>query len=79
VTFRAVADMVVARAGRPVEIAPSPRQNPPTHRHFDTTNLLRAFPGARFKPLDEGLAATLANVRASEKAARQQEVNLPHG
>jgi UDP-glucose 4-epimerase len=68
VTFRAVADMIAARAGRPVEIAPSPRQNPATHRHFDTTNLLRAFPGARFKPLDEGLAATLAKMRAEAGA-----------
>jgi UDP-glucose 4-epimerase len=68
VTFRAVADMVPARAGRPVEVAPPPRQNPATHRHFDTTNLLRAFPGARFKPLDEGLAATLAKMRAEAGA-----------
>jgi UDP-glucose 4-epimerase len=62
-TFRAVADLIAAVAGRPVEIAPSPRQNPATHRHFDTTNLLRAFPGVRFKPLEEGLATTLADAR----------------
>jgi nucleoside-diphosphate-sugar epimerase len=68
VTFRAVAEMVAARAGRPVEIAPSARQNPATHRHFDTTDLLRAFPGASFKPLDEGLSATLANMRAESGA-----------
>jgi nucleoside-diphosphate-sugar epimerase len=63
-TFRAVADMIAAHAGRPVEIAPSPRQNPATHRHFDGTDLLRAFPGLRCKPLEEGLAATLADLRA---------------
>ncbi|MGA7488241.1 MAG: NAD(P)-dependent oxidoreductase [Xanthobacteraceae bacterium] len=67
-TFRAVAETIAARAGRPVEIAPSPRQNPATHRHFDVTHLLRAFPGARFRPLDEGLAATLANMRAKAGA-----------
>ena len=68
VTFRAVAEMVAARAGRRVEIAPSARQNPATYRHFDTTNLLRAFPNARFKPLDDGLAATLADMRAEAGA-----------
>jgi UDP-glucose 4-epimerase len=63
-TFRTVAEMVSARARRSVEIAPSPRQNPATHRHFDTTNLLRAFPETRFKSLDDGLATTLADMRA---------------
>ena len=62
-TFRAVAEMIAATAPRPVEIAPSPRQNPVTHRHFDTTNLLRAFPGMHFKPFAEGLSAMLAGVR----------------
>jgi UDP-glucose 4-epimerase len=63
-TFRAVADLIAAQAGKPVEIAPSARQNPVTHRHFDTASLLRAFPGMRFKPLAEGLSATLAEARA---------------
>lgn len=63
-TFRAIADMIAAHAGRTVEIVPSPRQSPVTHRHFDTGDLLRAFPGLRFKPLEEGLAATLADARA---------------
>lgn len=63
-TFRTVAEMIAARAGRPVEIAPSPRQNPVTHRHFDVTDLLRAFPDARFVPLADGLAKTLADMRA---------------
>jgi nucleoside-diphosphate-sugar epimerase len=67
-TFRAVAGMIAARTGRPVEIAPSARQNPETHRHFDITNLLIAFPGMRFKPLDEGLATTLADMRAHASA-----------
>jgi UDP-glucose 4-epimerase len=62
--FRAVAELIAARAGSPVEIVPSPRQNPVTHRHFDTASLLRAFPGTRFKPLEEGLSATLADARA---------------
>jgi len=61
-TFRAVAEMIAAIASRPIEIAPSGRQNPVTHRHFDITNLLRAFPGTRFKPLAEGLSTMLAGM-----------------
>jgi UDP-glucose 4-epimerase len=66
-SFFAVAQLIAAQAGRPVEIAPSPRQNPATHRQFDIASLSRAFPGARFKPLAEGLAATLADMRAEAR------------
>jgi len=62
-SFRAVADLVAAQAGRHVEIVPSARQNPATHRHFDVTNLMRAFPGTRFKPLADGLVATVGAIR----------------
>ena len=65
VTFRRVADLIATQAGRAIEIGPSPRQNPVTHRHFDTTNLVRAFPDARFRRLEEGLAAMLAEERAA--------------
>jgi UDP-glucose 4-epimerase len=67
-TFRAVADQVAACVRRPLEIAPSARQNPATYRQFDTGHLLHAFPGTRFKSLDEGLAATLANMGAEAGA-----------
>jgi nucleoside-diphosphate-sugar epimerase len=67
-TFRAAAEMAAAHAGRPVEIAPSPRQNPATHRHFDITNLVRAFPGVGLKSLDQGLTATFAKTRAKAGA-----------
>ena len=50
--------------GRPVTIEPSARQNPVTHRHFDITNLLRAFPSVRFMPLADGVAAALAGMKA---------------
>ncbi len=66
-SFYSVAQMIAAQAGRPVEIAPSPRQNPATHRHFDIANLLRAFPGGRFRPLAEGMAAPLADVGAEAR------------
>jgi len=67
-TFRSVAEAVAARAGRTIEIATSARQNPATHRHFDVTNLLRAFPGVHFTPLEDGLAATFADMRVAAGA-----------
>ena len=66
-TFRAVAEIIAANMRRPVAIVPSPRHNPVTHRHFDTTNLLLAFPGVRFKSLAEGLAATFADIRVEAR------------
>jgi nucleoside-diphosphate-sugar epimerase len=55
-SFRKVAELTAACVGGNVRIEPSPRANPATFRHFDTTVLLRAFPGMRFTPLAEGLA-----------------------
>src|SRR5262245_18370870 len=43
VSFREVAEMVVALSGRPVEIRGTPRQNPISHRHFDVAEALKAF------------------------------------
>jgi UDP-glucose 4-epimerase len=63
-TFRAVAEAVAAGMGRPVTIEPSARQNPVTHRHFDITNLLRAFPSVRFMALADGVAEALAGMKA---------------
>jgi nucleoside-diphosphate-sugar epimerase len=59
-SFRAVAEKVVAHEGRAVEIRGTPRQNPITHRHFDVTGCLKAFPQFRYTPLDEGLARSRA-------------------
>jgi UDP-glucose 4-epimerase len=61
VSFRAVAELAVKLAGRPVEIRGTPRQNPITHRHFDITECLKAFPQFRYTPLRDGL----------ERAARE--------
>jgi UDP-glucose 4-epimerase len=55
-SFREVAEMVVALSPRSVEIRGTPRQNPITHRHFDITDGLKAFPEFRYVPLREGLA-----------------------
>jgi UDP-glucose 4-epimerase len=54
-SFRRVAEMVVGLAARPVAINGSPRQSPITHRHFDITACLKAFPTFRYTPLATGL------------------------
>jgi UDP-glucose 4-epimerase len=63
-SFRTVAELIAAGLDRPVSIKPSARQNPVTHRHFDVTNTLRAFPDMRFRTLKEGLAGMIADVKA---------------
>ena len=55
-SFRDVADMVVALMKNSVPIRGTPRQNPITHRHFDITECLKAFPQFRYTPLRDGLA-----------------------
>ncbi len=62
-SFRAVAETVAACVGRPVSIEPTTRINPITHRHFDTTALLKAFPDARFARLGDGLDKVLTHMR----------------
>jgi nucleoside-diphosphate-sugar epimerase len=54
-SFRRIAEMIVVRAGRPVEIKGTPRQNPITHRHFDIADTLKTFPAFHFTPLAKGL------------------------
>jgi nucleoside-diphosphate-sugar epimerase len=54
-SFRDVAEAAVALAGSKSEIRGTPRQNPITHRHFDITESLKAFPEFHYVPLDEGL------------------------
>jgi nucleoside-diphosphate-sugar epimerase len=54
-SFRTVAEMVSKLAPRPIAIQGSPRQNPVTHRHFDISGCLKAFPEFHYTPLSEGL------------------------
>ncbi len=56
VSFREIAEMVAAKAGKPVSIVPSPRQNPILHRSFDVAERTTAFPGFTPTPLEVGLA-----------------------
>jgi UDP-glucose 4-epimerase len=55
-SFREVAGMIAALSSRSVEIRGTPRQNPITHRHFDITDCLKAFPEFHYIPLRDGLA-----------------------
>ena len=55
VSFHRVAEMVAALAPKRVDIKTSPRQTPITHRHFDITACLKAFPTFRCTPLADGL------------------------
>ncbi len=54
-SFRGVAEVVRGLVGEDVDIRVSPRANPITHRHFDISALLAAFPSFRFTPLRDGL------------------------
>jgi UDP-glucose 4-epimerase len=56
ISFRAIAELAVALSKRPVAIKGTPRQNPITHRHFDITDGLKAFPTFHCMPLRDGLA-----------------------
>jgi UDP-glucose 4-epimerase len=55
-SFREIAEMITTLSSRPVEIRGTPRQNPITHRHFDITDCLKAFPEFHYIPLRDGLA-----------------------
>jgi len=43
-----------------VQIENRPRQTPVTHRHFDVTAILKAYPTFAFTPLEQGLKLTVA-------------------
>ncbi len=58
VSFRQVAELVAAQFEGAVDIVGTPRANPITHRHFDITDCLKAFPRFVFTPLAEGIART---------------------
>ena len=55
-SFYEIAGIVARQFPNPVDIATSPRANPVTHRHYDVTNLIKAFPDFRFTALDDGIA-----------------------
>lgn len=56
ISYAELAKKVAALFDKPVEITGAARQTPITHRHFDITNLRKAFPTFIFVPLKDGLA-----------------------
>jgi len=60
VSFRELADMVVAAVGRSVAIECVPRTTAITHREFDVTALTDAFPNYSHIPLPSGIARSAA-------------------
>ena len=57
-SFREVAEFVANQFVNPIEIIATPRANPITHRHYDVTRLIKAFPNFRFISLAEGVIRT---------------------
>jgi len=60
-SFRDVAEAVRGLVGQDVDIRTSARANPVTHRHFDVSALLSAFPAFRVTSLRDGLERMLAD------------------
>jgi len=56
VSFADLARLVADRFDGDIAVEGTPRQNPITHRNFDITALIRAFPDFTFTPLAEGIA-----------------------
>ena len=63
-SFRRVAELVAKQFPSGLQIVGAPRANAITHRHYDVTNLIKAFPDYRFIALEEGVA------RCHQEAAR---------
>lgn len=61
-SFRRVAEMITERVSKPVDINGTPRKNPITHRHFDITACLKAFPNFHYTPLAIGLEKSEASL-----------------
>lgn len=58
VTFHEVASRIAKLVGPDVKIECLPRGGPITHRHFDVTERIKAFPSFSATPLENGLAAS---------------------
>lgn len=63
-SFKRVAELVAARTTPPAEVATAPAGSPVTHRHYDVTALISAFPDFSFIPLAEGIARVHAETAA---------------
>ena len=55
-SFYEVAEIVAKEFGNRIEIITTPRVNPITHRHYDGTNMIKAFPDFSFIKPEDGIA-----------------------
>jgi nucleoside-diphosphate-sugar epimerase len=55
-SFHEVAETIAKQFGGGIEIITTPRANPITHRHYDPTSLIKAFPDFNFISLKNGIA-----------------------
>ncbi len=62
VDFGTLARMIASQFDKNVEVCPSPRGMPVTHRSFDTTACRKAFPEFVFTSLEDGLAEARKDV-----------------
>lgn len=60
VSFGDIARVVAGLMGGDVQVVPSPRANPITHRHFDISATIAAFPSFAYTALADGLARSCA-------------------
>ena len=66
ITFRDVATRIAKLVGPDVEIESVPRKGPITHRHFDATERIKAFPSFIPKPFEAGLLETFRRLTRQE-------------
>ena len=67
VPFFEVADKIQKLFGGKVQVEPGPRSNPVTHRHYDITACLQAFPDFSYTRLDQGLADTFKKIQTQSQ------------
>lgn len=65
-SFADVASLVASQFDPPPEIQYAPRQLPVTHRTFDVSALVRAFPEISLTPLEAGLARIVRQVVSTQ-------------
>jgi len=71
VSFAEVARLIAEVSGEDIRIERSARSAPVTHRHFETAELVRAFPSFRCTPLRLGLAETRQALRGDVLEAKR--------
>jgi nucleoside-diphosphate-sugar epimerase len=68
VSFQAIATRIADLLDQAVTLEYQARRTPITHRHYDITDVIRAFPGFRFTDIDSGLKCLLESQRVMQAA-----------